>query len=417
MADFESSSQRQRWLLPAAELEARRAACNERAVESLHKASISLCQAGSLTAARGCKVLWRAFRRLSAQRLGKRCGAQYGTTKKELPPDGSNAEEMPMEESARAAAVDTSGPLPEALTVEEEVLILRYYEHKIQQVCGAFNFPNKIQATAIMYLKRFYLRWSTMEHDPKHIMLTCVYLACKVEEFHVSAEEFGKGIQQDPQVVLKNELTVLQGLCFELIIYAPYRSLEGLLLDHEASTTGLELTLSAEKLQASTLYSCSFAASYMAGELSQAGRFVADKIMLTDAPLMYSPGKLAVAALWSSCRELGMSGIEKYLKSLIGRRKEGPQVSDYMANVDAIVLQVAGVAKVDEGEVRRIDRKLKYCRNPSLFQDEPARRGKKDKNRTKRSSHDMSDHRDASAGEDSALPQAKRRQSADVMLS
>eukprot|EP00850_Spirogloea_muscicola_P011220 SM000069S20657 [mRNA] locus=s69:72308:75543:+ [translate_table: standard] len=329
MADFESSSQRQRWLLPAAEL--------------------------------------------------------YGTTKKEVPPDGSNAEEMPMEESARAAAVDTSGPLPEALTVEEEVLILRYYEHKIQQVCGAFNFPNKIQATAIMYLKRFYLRWSTMEHDPKHIMLTCVYLACKVEEFHVSAEEFGKGIQQDPQVVLKNELTVLQGLCFELIIYAPYRSMDGLLLDYE--------------------------------ELSQAGRFAADKIMLTDAPLMYSPGKLAVAALWSSCRDRGESGFDKYLKSLIGRRKEGPQVSEYLANLDAIILQVAGVAKVDEGEVRRIDRKLKYCRNPSLFQDEQAKRGKKDKNRTKRSSHDLSTQRDASAGEDSAPPEAKRRQSADIMLS
>ncbi len=31
--------------------------------------------------------------------------------------------------------------------------------------------------------------------------LTCIYLSCKVEEFHVFAlEELGKGIQQDPQV-------------------------------------------------------------------------------------------------------------------------------------------------------------------------------------------------------------------------
>ncbi len=123
------------------------------------------------------------------------------------------------------------------------------------------------QATAILYFKRFYQKWSVMEHDPKQIMwalqcpwgalgckfiaaksmsyvfgmwwsctyayssisrvpiaketgwsmvfwwvgrLTCIYLSCKVEEFHVSADELGKGIQQDPQVVLKNELTVLQ---------------------------------------------------------------------------------------------------------------------------------------------------------------------------------------------------------------
>jgi cyclin H len=72
-----------------------------------------------------------------------------------------------------------------------------------------------------------------MEHDPKHIMLTCIYLSCKVEEFHVSAEELGKGIQQDPQVVLKNELTVLQGLDFELIVYTPYRSVDGFIYDLE----------------------------------------------------------------------------------------------------------------------------------------------------------------------------------------
>lgn len=42
------------------------------------------------------------------------------------------------------------------------------------------------------------------------VRLTCIYISCKVEEFHVSAEEFGKGIQQDPQAVLKNELCLLQ---------------------------------------------------------------------------------------------------------------------------------------------------------------------------------------------------------------
>lgn len=39
--------------------------------------------------------------------------------------------------------------------------------------------------------------------------LTCIYIACKAEEFHVSADELGKGIKQDPQVVLKNEMAVL----------------------------------------------------------------------------------------------------------------------------------------------------------------------------------------------------------------
>jgi hypothetical protein len=40
---------------------------------------------------------------------------------------------------------------------------------------------------------------------------TCIdYLSCKVEEFHISIEELGKVIQQDSQVVLKNEMIVFQ---------------------------------------------------------------------------------------------------------------------------------------------------------------------------------------------------------------
>lgn len=40
--------------------------------------------------------------------------------------------------------------------------------------------------------------------------LTCIYASCKVEENHVSAEELGKGIQQDHKMILNNEMLVLQ---------------------------------------------------------------------------------------------------------------------------------------------------------------------------------------------------------------
>lgn len=35
--------------------------------------------------------------------------------------------------------------LPEPLTVDEELLMRIFYEQKIQEVCGAFKFPHKIQ--------------------------------------------------------------------------------------------------------------------------------------------------------------------------------------------------------------------------------------------------------------------------------
>ncbi|OEL24634.1 Cyclin-H1-1, partial [Dichanthelium oligosanthes] len=195
MADFRTSSQRERWIFQPHDLMEKWAAANQRAVETL---------------------------------------AQYGTTRMKLdqfdgsvyPPDHVSVE------LAFFDSVEGSSDV-KPLSYEEEQLTRVFYEQKIQEVCAAFKFPHKIQATAIIYFKRFYLQWSVMEHHPKHIMLTCVYTSCKVEENHVSAEELGKGIQQDYQIILANEMVLLKTLDFDLIVYAPYRSIEGFIDDLE----------------------------------------------------------------------------------------------------------------------------------------------------------------------------------------
>ena len=68
--------------------------------------------------------------------------------------------------------------------LEEESRLCKYYQAKMQQVCKALTFPDKVAAAALLFFKRFYLTFSSLDHDPKNIMLTCIYLACKV--FHLS---------------------------------------------------------------------------------------------------------------------------------------------------------------------------------------------------------------------------------------
>ena len=70
--------------------------------------------------------------------------------------------------------------------LEEESRLCKYYQAKMQQVCKALTFPDKVAAAALMFFKRFYLTFSSLDHDPKNIMLTCIYLACKV--FHFSRD-------------------------------------------------------------------------------------------------------------------------------------------------------------------------------------------------------------------------------------
>eukprot|EP00854_Cymbomonas_tetramitiformis_P010192 gene10192-12057_t len=133
----------------------------------------------------------------------------------------------------------------DVLTMDEEATLCKFYEVKLKEVCSAFQFPHKVFGTAITYFKRFFKTVSVMEYDPKAIMLTSVYLACKyalyssanrraakemekdlIEENYVSSEEFTKGVKQPVLTVLNSELPLLNVLNFDLVVFAPYRPLQ-----------------------------------------------------------------------------------------------------------------------------------------------------------------------------------------------
>ena len=67
--------------------------------------------------------------------------------------------------------------------MEDELKLLKYYASKIQSICQALHFPAKVRATALLYLKRAYLAFSSLDHNPKNMMLACIYLAGKVTCF------------------------------------------------------------------------------------------------------------------------------------------------------------------------------------------------------------------------------------------
>lgn len=74
-----------------------------------------------------------------------------------------------------------------------------------------------------------------MNYHPKHVLVTCVYLASKVEEFNVSMAQFVANIKGDrskaQDIVLNMELLLMQELKYQLTIHNPYRPIEGFLID------------------------------------------------------------------------------------------------------------------------------------------------------------------------------------------
>ncbi|EOY11455.1 Cyclin-H1-1 isoform 1 [Theobroma cacao] len=299
MADFQTSTHRAKWIFTPQGLVEKYRAANQRAIQTLEK---------------------------------------YGTTQMEVDADGSLSYPEPI---ARDNADKHSRAKP--LSIEEEQFMRVFYENKLREVCSAFYFPNKIQATALIYFKRFYLQWSVMEHHPKHIMLTCVYAACKIEENHVSAEELGKGISQDHQMILNYEMIVYQSLEFDLIVYAPYRSVEGFVND-------MEEFCGAKDEQNQILK-----------DLQETARIEVDKIMLTDAPHLFPPGQLALAALRSANEMHKVLDFERYLRSILTRQNSEHTISQLIESLNAIDTWVRKYKFPTEKDMKHINRKLKSC--------------------------------------------------------
>jgi len=117
------------------------------------------------------------------------------------------------------------------LTLEEEDQLLNYYKKKIIDIGTSLNLPEKVTATAIIYLNRFYLKNSVMEHNPRSVMASTVFLACKTEDNHLEIDYYSQSVKTPPADITNLEMVLLESLQFNLIIYHSYRPLYGYLLN------------------------------------------------------------------------------------------------------------------------------------------------------------------------------------------
>ena len=97
-------------------------------------------------------------------------------------------------------------------TAKEEEIYRKRLEAKIDPLCSAFNLPVKVTHCATTLFKRYCLANPIVLTNLKIVMVASVYLACKVEESYVSAEQLCKVVKDiDYNKVLNAELAVLQG--------------------------------------------------------------------------------------------------------------------------------------------------------------------------------------------------------------
>ncbi|KAK9701388.1 hypothetical protein K7432_011739 [Basidiobolus ranarum] len=231
------------------------------------------------------------------------------------------------------------------LNVNDELALVGFYETKVRDFCKAFQFPNKVKATAITYMKRFFLYNTVMDYHPKTIMLTSLFLATKVENSFIAIDDFAQRIPKTTaQSILDLEFIISQSLKFEFTIHHPYRPLHGLYLDMQSHIQDLAiLTSTYEK-----------AVDWV------------DKSLYTDLIFLYQPSQIAMAAMNLAGKQFRCD-IEGYLNE---KFRDEPNSLTKLQNILGEIEKILQEYKpVQIAVVREIDRRLIFCRNPEKNPD------------------------------------------------
>ncbi|KAK0589123.1 hypothetical protein LWI29_009961 [Acer saccharum] len=138
--------------------------------------------------------------------------------------------------------VDVVQPLDrdKGITLEDFKLIKMQMSNYISRLAQYVKVRQRVVATAVTYMRRFYTRKSMTEYDPHLVAPTCLYLASKAEESTVQARLlvfYIKKIYSDEKYryevkdILEMEMKILEALNYYLVVFHPYRSLVQFLKD------------------------------------------------------------------------------------------------------------------------------------------------------------------------------------------
>jgi cyclin H len=231
------------------------------------------------------------------------CFARDFATKKEV---FQSEEEGPRQ-------TDDNGHL--YLTPEEEGLLVSFYVSKLPNLIGPMaQLPrlrreSKVPATAAMLLRRFYLSNSVMIHDPKTIMVSAAFLASKVEDAMTDVRylEEGTNLMNSPvslSEIIPAEIQLLVGVNFELLCFHPYKAVL-------AITEDLRTYLKSERGRTLVKFSDGNDRLIVGQDLKpmhDAAQAIVNDVVVSDVPMLYTPGQVGLAALMVANDQQGGKG-------------------------------------------------------------------------------------------------------------
>ncbi|KAG8923288.1 hypothetical protein FRC03_005211 [Tulasnella sp. 419] len=226
----------------------------------------------------------------------------------------------------------------EFLSADEEHALVKLYVLKVGQLCAHFRFPEEVEATAMTYLKRFYLKNTVMDHHPKNVMLTALFLAAKTSNCPIGIDRYVNNIPKTKASdVLDLEFLVAQSLRFEFTVWHAHRALWGLWLDMQ-NLPDFNAEQEHETYEAALTH-------------VRASR-------LTDVELIYTPSQIALTCYHLVAPELA----EAWGRSKITDQNEYDSLFEVVRTIEIVIQQDGSGPEVEV--VREVDKRLRICTNP-----------------------------------------------------
>lgn len=189
-----------------------------------------------------------------------------------------------------------------------------------------------------------------MEYHPKLILLTCLFLAAKSENFFISINSFSKRIPKTtPESILGLEFEILQSLKFTLMAHHPFRPLYGFFYDIQ-NVLGPEV--STKEL----------------GSVYDAARNLINEALISDAIYHFTPPQIALACFKTVNEELTMKYLSKKFTN-VKVEDDVPKSTDYDTLVSVITecqQVIKDTPNPTKDQAVMIDKKVQFCVNPSL---------------------------------------------------
>lgn len=214
-----------------------------------------------------------------------------------------------------------------------------------------------------------------MEFHPKLVLLTCLFLAAKSENFFISIASFSKRIPKTtPESILSLEFEILQSLQFTLFVHHPFRPLYGFFFDIQEV---LKDEVTTKEL----------------GRVYDSARNLINEALISDAVYYYTPPQIALACFKEKDEVLTKKYLQKKFKQEVPVVKEEDVEKE--ENTEGVVKQEDEQQKPPKSlsdnyeillktisecqevirtaqdptkeQATEIDKKVQYCLNPSII--------------------------------------------------